>query len=138
MFENEGTGVKEEIIRKYVEDLDGLLEEVAEMDTYKEEHWEENMLIFIFGRLFRFFSFSDIHISHDTKGDLDATGYLESDESVEIEFEVFSESFRKDHLNHIKKDEKVLVVCWEDNWENPPDNIDIIELKHFWEMKANK
>ena len=125
--------MKEEVIKKYVKDSDGLLrglklwENKPLWDVYypKEIPPYHDALIFVFGRLFNFFNFNWIFFgSHEG---LDAFVKW-NDQIIDLEFEVFSKTFKRQHLKHIKKDEKVLVVCWEDNWKNPPKNIDIIEL----------
>jgi len=58
-------------------------------------------------------------------------------EIIRLEFEASSRSFiAHGHLQNIQKDETVLIICWEDNWENRQSNIDVIELRHFSKSKA--
>jgi hypothetical protein len=48
--------------------------------------------------------------------------------SVRIEFEYKSKSFiTHGHLDELGR-RKCTVVCWEDNWQNPPRNISVISL----------
>ena len=129
--------MKEEVIKKYIKDLDGLLREVKQwekkpiMDIYypKEYPPYHESLIFVFGRLFNYFNFNAIMFGPPR--DLDAVVRWKN-QTIYLEFKVRSREFKGDKLKDIKKDEKVLVVCWEDNWENPPSNIDIIELGQFF------
>ena len=127
--------MNEEVIKKYVKDLDGLLQEIEKiplLEVYREDLIYHGAIIFIFGRLYDFFNFD--YISFERKG-LDAFVRTLKGDTMSLEFEVFSKSFMRDHLKDIKKDEKVLIVCWEDNWMNPPENIDIIELRQFWRIE---
>ena len=133
--------MKEEVIRKYVKDSEGLLREIDEWertgrvlhDVYGEVSMYHDAVVFLFGRVYKYFSFEDIMFG-SYKG-LDAMVKF-NDKYIEVEFEVFSREFKRDHLKDIKGDEEILIVCWENNWENPPSNIDIIELKHFWEITS--
>jgi len=129
--------MKEEMIKKYVKDLDGLLGEVKLWE--KQPVWDiyhpqeilpyHDALIFVFGRLFNFFNFNSIFFG--PRDGLDAlVGW--NDQIIDLEFEVFSKTFEREHLKNIKKDEKVLIVCWENNWKNSPNNIDIIEIDQFF------
>jgi len=47
----------------------------------------------------------------------------------EIEFEAVSSNF-ENHKHPVEKCN--LIICWKHDWENCPDNIDVLELKHFW------
>lgn len=129
--------MKEDVIKKYIKDLDGLLGEVKQWE--KKPMWDvyheragiyHDAVIFIFGRLFQFFNFKSVFFGPPSG--LDAVVEW-NNQIFDLEFEVFSKTFKRDHLQDIKKDEKILIVCWKDNWENPPDNIEIIELKQFLE-----
>jgi len=129
--------MKEDLIKKYVRDLNGLLNEVELMDDVGAYRWsgkKEEMVIFIFGRLFRFFKFDSLLMGHEpSEGGLDGTAWTQEDGKVEetkIEFEVFSKNFERHGHD---KSQRCVVVCWEDDWENPPDNLEVIELKQFWE-----
>lgn len=129
------------IIAKYVKDLDGLLkeiriweEEAPLWETEVEEYMYENAVVFAFGRLFKFFDFTGIHFGQP-KG-LDC-GVIWKAEHKNLEFEVGSKSFKE----HIKKGhvtpadyKDTIIVCWKHNWEDCPEDIDVIELKHFWKL----
>jgi len=127
--------MNEEVIKKYVEDLDGLLEEMSKVKL-TEASICENSVIFLFGRIFRFLNFDDVMIGHEKASDLKLDAWAwddaENRETV-IEFEARSGNFLKDKHDPNKCD---LIVCWEHNWEDCPSNIDLLELKYFWE-KAN-
>ena len=129
--------MKEDVVKKHVKDLGGLLREIEKWE--KKPIWDvyheragiyHDAVIFVFGRLFQFFNFNAIFFG--PRAGLDAVVEVNG-QWLDLEFEVFSSVFKKDHLKNIAKGEKVLVVCWKDDWENPPENIEIIELKQFWE-----
>jgi len=126
--------MKEEVIKKYVKDLDGLLNDLGGeiSEIFIAQGVSEDMVIFLFGTIFKHLNIKDILIKDEKKGELDAWAELNNKEIV-IEFEARSRNFLKDKHDPKKCD---LIVCWEDNWEDPPTNIDILELKYFWE-KAN-
>lgn len=117
-----------ELIKKYVKDMDGLLREINESDIIFAEqlNWGHNMLIFLFGRLFRYLNINFILIQHEIKGDLDAFALVDGQQVI-IEFEVTSRMFDHD------PEKCDLIVCWEHNWKKCPSNIDVLELKYFWE-----
>ena len=125
--------MKEEVTKKYVKDLDGLLREVKLWE--KKPVWDvyypeeivpyHDALIFVFGRLFNYFNFNSIFFG--PREGLDALVKW-NNQTLDLEFEIFSKTFKREHLKATNKDEKVLIVCWEDNWKNPPSNIDIIEI----------
>ena len=123
--------MKEEVIKKYVKDVDALLKEVDEVgDVFLE--WRKfpthNMVIFLFGCLYRHFNFQEILIGHEKAGDLDALAFL-NNEGVIIEFEAYSSNFGKQGHDKSKCN---LIVCWKHDWKECPDSIDVLELKHFW------
>jgi len=62
---------------------------------------------------------------------LDALAFLEG-EDVIIEFEAYSSNFKKEGYDASKCN---FIVCWEHYWKECPENIDVLELKRFWEMK---
>lgn len=125
--------LKDEIIRKYVRDFDGLLEEMKLFQAQTAWKVLENAVIFLFGRIFRYLSFEDIILGHEKKGSLDGWAWNEkAKKPTVIEFEARSRNFLKDKHDLTKCD---LIVCWEDNWEECP--VDVLELKYFWE-KANE
>jgi hypothetical protein len=64
--------MKEEAVKKYVRDLDGMLREIEEWDDPEVYKMTHDMVIFLFGRIFRFLNFETILIGHDVRGDLDA------------------------------------------------------------------
>jgi len=131
----------ERIIGKYIRDLDGLLNEIRNWEeeaplweSEVEEYMYENAVVFAFGRLYKFFNFTGIHFGVP-KG-LDC-GVVWKEEYKRVEFEVYSKSFR----DHIKKGDvtpadyqDTIIICWKHNWEDCPKDIDVIELKHFWEL----
>ena len=122
--------MKEEVIKKYVKDLDGLLNDLGGeiSEIFIAQGVSEDMVIFLFGTIFKHLNIKDILIKDEKTGELDAIAEL-NDEEIVIEFEVNSGNFQKHGHD---KDKCNLVVCWKDNWENPPTNIDILELKYFW------
>jgi hypothetical protein len=126
--------MKKEVIKKYVKDLDGLLKEVNEIGDYFLA-WKgfpnHNMVIFLFGCLYKHLNFQGILIGHEEAGDLDALAFLD-EEDVIIEFEAYSSNFKREGHDASKCN---LIVCWEHDWKECPENIDVLELKHFWEMK---
>lgn len=118
-----------EIIDKYISDLDGLLREIKESSDLKEVEayaFGHDMLIFLFGRIFRYLNFDSIFIKHERAGDFDATIWMDNQELI-LEFEV-----RSSHFNH-DPEKCDLIVCWEDDWEKCPPNIDVFELKYLWD-----
>jgi hypothetical protein len=123
--------MKEEVIKKYVKDLDGLLNNLRGIvsEIFIAQGVSENMVIFIFGTIFNHLKIEDIMIKDEKKGELDAWAELENEEIV-IEFQVRSKDFLKDKHDPNKCD---LIVCWKHNWEDCPSNIDVLELKYFWE-----
>ena len=124
----------DEIIKKYVKDMDELLEELSEVQAIPAVRIDEKAVIFLFGRIFRFLNFDDITVGHEKAGDLDAWAWNEKDmQDTIIEFEARSKNFEVH--KHVNKCD--LIVCWEDNWgkECP---IDVLELKYFWEKAQEK
>ena len=137
--------MEERIIEKYVQDLDGLLKEVRNWEqeaplweSEAEEYMYENAVVFAFGGLYKFFNFTGIHFGQPTGLDC---GVIWKEEHKDLEFEVVSKGFRE----HIKKGhvtpadyKDTIIVCWKHNWEGCPKDIDIIELRHFWELAKGK
>ena len=127
--------MKEEMIRKYVKDMDGLLEEISKAQYAADLSWlkvSHDEVIFLFGRIFRFLDFKDIYIAHQETGDFDAMA-LRGDDLINVEFEVYSQSFESHHS--LKSCD--LIVCWKDDWgEECP--VDVFELKYFWEKAQEK
>ena len=122
--------MKEEVIKKYVKDLDGLLGEMSKVQL-TEASICENSVIFLFGRIFRFLNFDDVLVGHEKAGELDAWAWNEREQrDTIIEFEVTSRNFRDQQHDPNKCN---LIVCWEHNWKECPSNIDVLELKQFWE-----
>ena len=128
--------MKEDVIKKYVKDIDGLLEELSEVQAIPALRTNENAVIFLFGRIFRFLNFDDITIGHEKNDDvkLDAWAWNEKDmRDTLIEFESRSKNFLIHGHDTHKCD---LIVCWEDNWKDCPT--DILELKSFWANAQEK
>jgi len=137
--------MEERIIKKYIQDLDGLLKEIRKWEdeaplweTEAEEYMYENAVVFAFGGLYKFFNFTGIHFGQPTGLDC---GVILKEEHKDLEFEVVSKGFRE----HIKKGhvtpadyKDTIIVCWKHNWEDCPRDIDVIELKHFWELAKVK
>jgi hypothetical protein len=137
--------MEKRIIEKYVKDLDGMLKEIKRWEeeaplweTVAENLMYESAVVFAFGRLFKFFNFSGIHFGLPMR--LDATVEWKN-EWKDVEFEVFS----KDFIEHIKKGQvkpedykETIIICWEHNWRECPKEIDIIELRHFWQLAKSK
>jgi hypothetical protein len=121
----------DEMIKKYVKDMEGLLKELwlAQM-TIAQKKIKEKAVIFIFGRIFRFLNFEDVMIGHEKAGDLDALAWTKDEREVIIEFESRSKNFNHD----ISKCD--LIVCWEHDWKDCP--IDVLELKYLWERAQEK
>ena len=121
--------MKRRIIDKYINDMDGMLKEINESSDLKEVEayaFGHDMLIFLFGRIFRYLNFDSIFIKHERAGDFDATIWMDNQELI-LEFEVMSS-----HFNH-DPEKCDLIVCWEHNWKECPPNIDVLELKYLWE-----
>jgi len=127
--------MEDKVIRKYVRALDGLLREFGEsIDEGFIGRWpSENMVIFLFGNIWRYLNLEDITIRDERKGELDGDAYL-CGKRIVIEFEAKSSHFDEHKHDPNKCD---LIVCWEDDWKERPSKIDVLELKHFWE-KAQK
>lgn len=128
--------MEDKIIRKYVRDSNGLLMEMGKVKCQPELVVGENAVIFLFGRIFRYLNFDDILIGHEKDLDsrLDASAWQGRKEII-IEFEACSKNFKKDKHDPNKCD---LIVCWEDDWKERPSNIDVLELKRFWEKAQKK
>ena len=92
------------------------------------------LLFFIFGRIFKFLIFGDIYFGR-ARG-LDAL-VVNKELTMYAELEVFSSHFER-HIRKgdVKPDEyrDVLLICWKHNWNGCPSDIDVLELRHFWEM----
>ena len=127
--------MKKNVIKKYVRELDGLLEEMSLVQAIPAVRIDEKAVIFLFGRIFRFLNFDDVTVGHEKAGDLDAWAWNERDmRDTIIEFEATSRNFDI-HKHDPKKCN--LIVCWEHNWKQCPSNIEVLELKYLWE-KAQK
>jgi hypothetical protein len=132
--------MKEEIIKKYVKDLNGLLKEMeGEFVSQTSIVVGESAVIFMFGRIFRYLNFFEFIIGHDKAlgNRLDAWGMLGNDRDILIEFEPRSKNFEE----HIKKGDvkpedykNILIVCWDDNWKERPSEIDVLEIEPLWKQ----
>ena len=132
-----------EIIKKYVKDVDGLLRELGDAVSQPHLVVGENAVIFLFGRIYRYLKFYDFIIGHEKalENKLDAWAYLEKDsKEIFVEFESRSRNFEE----HIKKGdvkqkdyENTLIVCWDDNWKERPSEINVFDLEPLWK-KAQK
>ena len=140
--------MKEDIIRKYVRDLDGLLKEIRSWEkegtvlhqTYPDvQQWMyEQGIVFLFGRLYRFFNFGDIILGSNARTLKGLDGVVSWGKEIkELEFEVLSSGFDVHILRgDVKPDDykNTIIVCWEHKWKECPSDIDVIEFKHFWEL----
>jgi len=132
------------IVEKYVRDLEGMLQEIKHWEeeaplweTTAEEYMYESAVVFAFGGLYRFFNFEGIHFG--TSRGLDC-GVIWKGDGKGVEFEIRSQGFKE----HIKKEHVIpadykdtIIVCWKHDWDACPEDIDVIELRYFWEL-ANK
>jgi len=133
--------MKEEVIRKYVKELDGLIKEIRHWEEERplwesdiEEYMYENAVVFAFGGLYRFFNFEGIHFGMPRGLDC---GVVWKGEHKLVEFEVSSRNFQE----HIKKGDvkpsdykDIIIVCWKHKPGDCPEEIDVIELRHFWKL----
>jgi len=133
------------VTEKYVRDLEGLLNEIRKWEneaplweTEVQEYMYESAVVFLFGGLYRFFNFTGIHFGLPRGLDC---GVIWHEEHKSVEFEVFSKNFRA----HIRKGDvtqadykDTIIVCWKHNWEECPKNIDVIEMKRFWELALER
>jgi len=137
--------MNDKIIKKYVKDLDGLLEELrnARFVFQPQMAVGEHAVIFLFGMIFKYLKFKDISVGHlkDLENKLDAWALLEDDEElfIEIKFESRSNHAKKD-IKKVKPEEysKTLIVCWEDNWRTRPSEIEVFDLEPLWEKAQKK
>ena len=128
--------MKKDVIKKYVRELDGLLEEMSLVQAIPAVRIDEKAVIFLFGRIFRFLNFDDVTVGHEKAGDLDAWAWNEREmRDTIIEFEATSRNFDI-HKHDPKKCN--LIVCWEHNWKQCPRNIEVLELKYLWEKTQNR
>ena len=135
--------MQEEVVKKYVRDLEALKKEV---ESHKQRFKElsngilkeealiyHELVIFLFSIIYKYLIFESIPIFSGGKG-LDA--YIQHEDGViAIEFEVFSSDFPKHHTDE-QKEECKLVICWRDNSRKKHEfwkHIDVFELKYFWE-----
>jgi hypothetical protein len=117
------------IVEKYVKNLHGLLkgirdweEEAPLWESEVEEYMYENAVVFAFGGLYKFFSFTGIHFGQPRGLDC---GVIWNEKHKNLEFEVYSKNFRV----HIKKGQvtpadykDTIIVCWKHNWEDCPED----------------
>jgi hypothetical protein len=136
--------MKDELIKKYVKDFDGLLKELKGVSLFQTEVVVgENAVIFVFGRIYRYLNFDDFVIGHnkDLSNKLDGCAWIDKDrKALDVEFESRSRHF----IEHITKGDvkpkdykNTLIVCWDDNWKERPSEIDVLELEPLWKQ-ANK
>jgi hypothetical protein len=131
--------MNDRIIKKYVENLDGLLKELKNAPFQFQPQFEvgEEAVVFVFGMISKHLKFTDITIGHlkDLQNRLDATALLEEGEEswMDIEFESRSSHAKKD-IKKVKPEDysKTLIVCWDDDWKERPSEIDVFELSPLW------
>ncbi len=128
--------MKTELVAKYVKNLEGLVTDIGAgvSEIFIEQQPSEGMVIFLLGTVFKHLNFEDIMIKDEKKGELDAIARFE-DREIIIEFEANSKHFK---LHGHDPSKCNLIVCWIDKWLEPPANIDILELKYFWELRKKK
>jgi hypothetical protein len=90
----------------------------------------EQGVVFLFSKYHKELGIQSIECIRDSFPDAIGLRKIgkEANERVNIEFEYKSSGFKK-HLKELNPDEQYIVICWEDNWENPPKGLEIIELK---------
>jgi hypothetical protein len=118
------------IIKKYVKDYYGLLEEMRKVPLWAVESQTppyEQALVFTFGYLFRFFKFDEPPEFNDAFPDAQI---LFNGKLLFLEFERFSGDFVTHKHDPNKCD---LIICWIDDWEERPFHIDVLELEPLWE-----
>jgi len=135
--------MKDEIIKKYVKDLDGLLKEMDNFILETTLKIGESAVVFFFGRIFRYLNFDGLVIGHEkaSENKLDAWAWQNKNKKgIFVEFESRSKHFKKHIRNGDVKPEdykNTLIVCWDDNWQERPSEIDVLELEPLWKQ-ANK
>jgi hypothetical protein len=140
--------MKEDIVKKYVRDLDGLEKEVKLfkqkfLNLPEEPDWDyllpcyHESVIFFFSVIYKYLVFEELPIFSGGKG-LDA--WIEYEGNVmDVEFEVLSSDFPNHHTDE-EKEKCKMIVCWKDNSRKKHEfwkHIDVFELRHFWE-RANQ
>ena len=129
--------MNDRISKKYVKDLDGLLEELRNAPFVVQPEFEmgEHAVTFLFGMISKYLRFKDIQLGHlKALGNrLDATALLENDKELFIEFESRSNHAKKD-MKKVKPVEysRTLIVSWDDNWRTRPSEIDVFDLEPLW------
>jgi len=90
--------MKNDVIKKYVKDLDGLLREIKDLkgklgDIDADTIYNiESAVIFVFGTIYKFFNFSSI--TFGKREGLDAVVEL-NNEFINLEFESVSKDFER-------------------------------------------
>ena len=133
-----------DIIKKYVKDLDGLLVELGKVVSQPQLVVGENAVIFLFGRIYRYLNFYEFIVGHEKalENKLDAWAMLENDNNeLLVEFEPRSKRF-KGHIakGNVKPEDykNTLIVCWDDNWKERPSEIDVFDLEPLWKQAQDK
>jgi len=135
--------MQEEVVKKYVRDLEGLKSEVESFKRRfpvpEKGEWElplyHEAVIFLFSIIYKYLVFENIPVFSGHKG-LDA--WIEHEGKViDVEFEVLSSNLLqpKHHTDRVIE-ECQLLVCWRDNSRKKQDcwkHIDVFELKYLWE-----
>lgn len=130
---------QEEMVKKYVANPEGIIAEMADIAIQPQMQMGEQIVVFVFGRIFRYLKFRDIEIGHlrDLENKLDALTWLgEQEDEILVEFESSSNK-SKPHIakGDVKPEDynKVLIICWDDNWRTNP-GIDVLALEPFWKQ----
>ena len=138
--------MKDEIIKKYVRDPEGLKKEIKSFkqrypDFSVDPASEEDIIyhetvIFLFSIIYKYLVFENIPRFSGGEG-LDALIEYK-DDMIYVEFERFSSNLlNPKHHTDEEIAECNLLVCWEDNSRKKDDcwkHIDVFELKCFWEQ----
>jgi hypothetical protein len=136
--------MKEELVKKYVGDMQGLKREVEGFkqrfnwgipNKQEPELVTHESVIFFFSIIYKYLVFENVPAFMSGKG-LDAV-IRHEDEIINVEFERFSSNLlNPKHHSDEEIAECSLLVCWEDNSRKKHDcwkHIDVFELGHFWE-----
>jgi len=93
----------------------------------RHEPVNEQGVVFLFGMIADELGFS-VEAIQTGFPDCEAKRYIDEErmQRVRIEFEFESKNFQNHGHAAAQCD---IVVCWRDNWRNPPGNLEIIELK---------
>lgn len=92
----------------------------------------EQETIFLFSQMYRQLGFTKV-LKFQPHGFPDCMAYR-GKKQIGIEFELKSSSFLAHGHNPKECD---YLVCWEDNWQNVPKNLKVIELRNYFMLNPN-